>query len=181
MSDNQLGFVFVKENCIQCHACEVACKSWRNVELGVKWRRVENIWEGVYPNVICKSASVSCMHCAEPACVEVCPVEAISKRPEDGIVVVDRQKCIGCQTCLDACPFDVPQFGTDEKMQKCDMCVGEQAPKNEAPPCVATCPTEALTIMKVDSQKKKTAEKAMQVLVEAANRNLEAAPLSKAG
>ena len=181
MSDNQLGFVFVKENCIQCHGCEVACKSWRNVELGVKWRRVENIWEGTYPNVTCMSASVSCMHCAEPACVDVCPVEAISKRPEDGVVVVDRQKCIGCQTCLDACPFDAPQFGTDEKMQKCDMCVGEQVPENKAPPCVATCPTEALTIMKVDSEKQKAAEKAMQVLVEAANRNLEAAPLSKAG
>ena len=77
MSDKQLGFVFVKENCIQCHGCEVACKSWRNVELGVKWRRVENIWEGTYPNVTCMSASVSCMHCIEPACVDVCPEEAI--------------------------------------------------------------------------------------------------------
>ena len=181
MSDNQLGFVFVKEDCIQCHGCEVACKSWRNVELGVKWRRVENIWKGAYPNVTCMSASVSCMHCAEPACVDVCPVEAIRKRPEDGVVVVDRQKCIGCQTCLDACPFDVPQFGTDEKMQKCDMCVGEQASENKAPPCVATCPTEALIILNVDSEKQKVAEKAMQALVEAANRNLEVAPLSKAG
>ena len=181
MSDKQYGFQFVVENCIQCHGCEVACKSWRNVELGVKWRRVENIWEGAYPKVTCKSASVSCMHCLEPACAEACPVEAISKRPEDGIVVVDREACIGCGACFEACPFEVPQYGADEKMQKCDMCVGKQSTGSEDPPCVATCPTGALTIVEVDSQKQIAAEKAMQALVEAANRNLEATPLSKTG
>jgi len=168
MSDKQFGFKFVVENCIQCHGCQVACKSWRGVELGVKWRRVENIWEGAYPKVTCKSASVSCMHCAEPACVEACPEEAISKRPEDGIVVVDRDACISCGSCAEACPFDVPQFGEDETMQKCDMCVGERTSATEAPPCVATCPTEALALVMMDAAEKKEAEKAMQALVAAA-------------
>ena len=168
MSDKQFGFKFVVENCIQCHGCEVACKSWRGVELGVKWRRVENIWEGTYPKVTCKSASVSCMHCLEPACMEVCPVEAISKRPEDGIVVVDRNACIGCEACYEACPFDVPQYGGDGIMQKCDMCVGERAAGTEAPPCVATCPTEALALVMMDAAEKQAAEKEMMELVEAA-------------
>ena len=53
MSEEQFGFFFVRENCIQCHGCEIACKSWRDVALGVKWRYVENIWEGAYPNVRC--------------------------------------------------------------------------------------------------------------------------------
>ena len=176
MADNQLGFVFVKENCIQCHGCEVACKSWRNVELGVKWRRVENIWKGTYPNVTCMSVSVSCMHCTEPACVEACPEEAITKRTEDGIVVVDRDTCIGCQSCLDACPFEVPQFGTDEKMQKCDMCAGERASDSEDPPCVATCPSEALVLKTVDVKMKKEMEVSMKVLVDASRTYFDKAP-----
>ena len=181
MSDQQFAFIFVKENCIQCHGCEVACKSWRNVELGVKWRRVENIWEGAYPNVKCMSASVSCMHCFEPACVEACPEEAISKRSGDGIVVVDKDKCTGCRTCLAACPFEVPQFGADDKMQKCDMCLGERDPDGEDPPCVRTCPTEALALMKVDAQKKKEGEKAMRGLVDAAKIDFETTASIKVG
>ncbi len=174
MSKKQFGFKFVKENCIQCHGCQVACKSWRGVELGVAWRRVENIWEGTYPRVKCMSVSVSCMHCVEPACVAACPEEAIRKRPEDGIVVVDREACTGCQTCLEACPFDAPQFGSDELMQKCDTCMDQRTSDSEAPPCVATCPTEALALVKMDIEEKRKAEKAMLVLVEAAKTDVTA-------
>ena len=172
MSDKQFGFQFVVENCIQCHGCEVACKSWRGVELGVRWRRVENIWEGAYPKVTCRSASVSCMHCLEPACVEACPVEAISKRASDGIVVVDRETCIGCQTCSGACPFGVPQYGGDELMQKCDTCVGERTAGTEIPPCAATCPTGALSLVMMDAPEKQAAEKEMMELVKAVKADL---------
>lgn len=164
MSEEQFSFIFSKENCIQCHACEVACKSWRNVELGVKWRRVENIWKGAYPDVTCFSISVSCMHCIEPACVGVCPEKAVSKRAEDGIVLVDVEKCVGCRACFEACPFHVPQFGSDSRMQKCDMCVGRGASGVEDPPCVGTCPTGALDLMKVDVKKKKEAEELIATL-----------------
>jgi anaerobic dimethyl sulfoxide reductase subunit B (iron-sulfur subunit) len=80
------------------------------------------------------------MHCGKPACEAVCPTGAISKRAEDGIVVVDRDKCNGCQECSSACPFNVPQFGSDGTMQKCDFCLG----RGEEPACVAHCLTEAL-------------------------------------
>ena len=80
------------------------------------------------------------MHCGKPACMSVCSTGAISKRVEDGIVVVDKAKCNGCRDCLTACPYDVPQFGNDGIMQKCDFCSGIAG----EPACVAACPAEAL-------------------------------------
>jgi anaerobic dimethyl sulfoxide reductase subunit B len=161
----EYGFSYTKENCIQCHACEVACKSWRGVETGIRWRRVEQIWQGSYPDVKNISASVSCMHCVEPVCVQVCPENAISKRAEDGLVLVDKDKCVGCQTCLEACPYKAPAFGANGKMQKCDMCITEADFKTESPPCVATCPTKALGIAKMNVQEKKVMEDLMKQLI----------------
>jgi anaerobic dimethyl sulfoxide reductase subunit B (iron-sulfur subunit) len=91
----------------------------------------------------------------DPECVKVCPEEAIQKRPHDGVVLVDQEKCIGCQTCYDACPFDVPQFGADEKMQKCDLCVYEIDYQKETPPCVRACPTGALLFEEMEEGRKK--------------------------
>jgi anaerobic dimethyl sulfoxide reductase subunit B (iron-sulfur subunit) len=159
----QYGFSFAQDKCLQCHGCRVACKNWRDIDLGVTWRRVETIWEGQYPDVKCASASVACMHCVEPVCVDVCPEEAISKRPSDGIVVVDKDKCVGCQTCLEECPFSAPAFGSDEKMQKCDMCLNEiDHSKKELPPCVKTCSTEALKLVEMDKKQKVKMEQAMK-------------------
>jgi anaerobic dimethyl sulfoxide reductase subunit B (iron-sulfur subunit) len=162
---SEYGISYIKENCIQCHGCEVACKGWRNVELGVRWRRVENIWQGSYPEVKNISASVACMHCADPVCVKECPEGAIYKRDEDGIVLVDRNKCTGCKTCLDVCPFGVPAFGLDGKMQKCDLCINEIDYKTESPPCVETCPTKALVFGAMDSQGKRTMEESIKQLI----------------
>ena len=155
---SQYGISFNQGNCIQCHGCEVACKMWRSAELGVTWRRVIHIWKGVYPRVKNLSVSVACMHCTDPACVEACPENALKKVPENGTVQLDRDKCIGCRTCLEVCPFQVPQFGTDEKMQKCDMCIDKIDPAADKPPCVATCPTEALLFIGVTLQEKKSME-----------------------
>lgn len=162
MNELQWGFVFHNENCIQCYGCEAACKMWRSIESGVKWRRVINTWDGEYPDVTCSTVSVSCQHCAEPTCVEACPSNAISKRDSDGLVLVDRDKCTGCQACLTACQFDVPQFGADGLMQKCDMCLSDNAgtPKALAdhPPCVATCPTSALERVQLSASEKIVSE-----------------------
>ncbi len=136
----QYGFYFDETRCIQCRTCELACKSAHNVEPGVKWRRVIETWGGNYPDVTRTFFSLACMHCEKPACVAVCPTGAIRKRVEDGIVVVDMDKCNGCQDCFPACPYGVPQFGKDGKMQKCDFCteIGSE------PACVVSCPAEAI-------------------------------------
>ena len=142
----QYGFYFDADRCVQCRTCELACKSVRDVEPGMKWMRVVEIWSGVYPDITRDFFALACMHCGKPACIEVCPTGAISKRDEDGIVVVDRGKCNGCRDCLSACPYGVPQFGEDGIMHKCDLCSGVDI----APACAVWCPTEALKFGTLD-------------------------------
>ena len=155
----QLSFEFNPERCVQCHACETACKCEHDLEPGIQWRKVLSIWDGEFPDVKNKGLSLSCMHCADPACVAACPSDAIYKREEDGAVLVDKEKCTGCRTCFSACPVDIPQFGTDEKMQKCDLCIDRLGNGGE-PACVATCVSGALCLITVDGSKKEKSEKA---------------------
>jgi Fe-S-cluster-containing dehydrogenase component len=136
----QYGFYFDADRCINCYACEVACKSFNKIELGVHWRKTVEIWSGEFPQVSRTFVSLSCLHCAEPACAKACPADAIMKRLEDGIVVVDREKCTGCGICYDVCPYGVPQFGIDRLMQKCNFCIESGG----EPACVAPCPANAL-------------------------------------
>jgi Fe-S-cluster-containing dehydrogenase component len=170
--NEQSGFIFHKESCIQCHGCEMACKMWRRTEPGVAWRRVLNIWQGQYPSVTCLSLSLSCLHCDDPACVAVCPTGALTKRDTDGAVLVERSLCAGCRACLSACPYDAPQFGADGLMQKCDMCAadasGTPADGSSAPPCVRTCPTGALELAVMTREQKKELEGDISVLYQMA-------------
>ena len=106
-------------------------------------RRVLDLWGGQFPKVTNKTISLSCMHCVKPACVEICPAKAISKRSEEGIVIVDQCKCTGCRSCVAACPFHVPQYGRTGTMQKYNLCV-ERLEQGKQPSCVTTCPGEAL-------------------------------------
>ena len=140
----QYGFIIDSERCVDCRACLTACKASHNVELGVSWRHVTGVWKGSYPDVSFASYSMTCNHCEEPACVKVCPAHAISKRSEDGIVIVDSTKCIGCGACGRACPYHAPQYGKDKRMQKCDLCV-DRVSAGKQPVCVATCSAGALT------------------------------------
>lgn len=145
----QMGFYFDQTRCTGCYSCGVACKDWHNIPAGsANWTRVITIEKGKYPDLFVTSLTTGCYHCAEPACVSACPVGAISKRKQDGIVVVDREACLGkdnCDMCLQACPYDAPQFGAEEnaKMQKCDFCLVRLV-ENKKPICVDACPVRAL-------------------------------------
>jgi anaerobic dimethyl sulfoxide reductase subunit B (iron-sulfur subunit) len=141
--NKQLGFFFNAGRCVQCFACEVACKLANDVEFGPRWRRVLDRWKDRLPGAADWNLAVSCMHCAKPACLEVCPTSAITKRVEDGIVVVNGDDCIGCGECATACPYGAPQFGKDGKMQKCNLCL-DRLQQDKEPACIATCPGEAL-------------------------------------
>jgi len=139
----QYSFSFDSIKCIKCKACEIACKQWKGIRAGtIKLRWVEEIVSGAFPDVKRHFTSNSCRHCAQPACLEVCPVQAIVKC-QDGVVIVEPEKCNGCQACLQACSFGVPQFSENGLMQKCDMCV-DRIENGQIPVCVGTCPTRAL-------------------------------------
>lgn len=131
--------------CVECHACEAACKAYNHVETGVKLRRVESFWEGNFPDVKNHSQSIGCHHCRDAPCVEVCLAVAIVQNQNTQVVTVDSSRCQGSQACADACPYDVPQFGQDGKMQKCDLCFDILDP-TDIPVCVRTCPSGALIL-----------------------------------
>lgn len=160
-SDFEYIIQFDPGKCTQCHGCEIACKTWRGLEYGLQYRRVLNLWQGGYPQAASSTISLSCLHCVEPQCVAVCPEEAITKEAEDGLVVVDPELCVGCRLCLEACSFDVPQFGTDDVMEKCDLC-RPVAGIGATPPCVDTCPGQALIFCKLTPQEKRVHEQAAE-------------------
>lgn len=143
--------------CTQCHGCEVACRSWRELPPGLGFRRVLNLWQGSYPTVRSSSLSLACLHCVEPACQAACPTGAIAKSPEDGRVSVTPGLCVGCGACGRACPFGVPQFGSDRIMQKCDLCA-DQTLGGGDPPCVETCPGKALSLETLTPEAKRAVE-----------------------
>ena len=145
----QVGFYFDQTRCTGCFTCIVACKDWNDVDAGpASWRRVITIEKGKYPNLFVTFLSAACYHCVEPACVYACPVGAITKQELNGVVVVDKEACLGkdnCDMCLQVCPYGAPQFGAEEnaKMQKCHFCLDRLA-ENKKPACVDACPMRAM-------------------------------------
>ncbi len=158
----RMKFLCDIERCIACNGCVVACKEGHELPVGISRRRVVTINEGKPGE---KSISISCMHCSDPPCMAVCPVEAIYQR-EDGIVLVNKEICIGCGYCFMACPFGAPQFpknnsfGARGAMDKCTFCAGGPAPtfseeerrlygqnriaEGKVPLCAGMCATKAL-------------------------------------
>jgi anaerobic dimethyl sulfoxide reductase subunit B len=164
----QYGFDFDPARCVQCHACEVACKTLHTADGNSdakKLRRVVGVWNGTFPEVTNRTVSFACLHCGEPPCEAICPRGAITKRPEDGIVTVDKEKCFGCHLCLTACPFGVPQFGRDGKMEKCDLCL-DLINEGKEPACVATCPAEALRFGTLEELGEKSTRKWAERIIE---------------
>ncbi len=145
----QLAFYIDQSRCTGCHACTVACKDWYDIPAGpVKWRWLSTIEQGDYPKLFVAFLTLSCLHCANPTCIPVCPSNAIKKRPQDGAVVVDQAACLGkeaCGLCKEACPYGAPQFSDEReaKMQMCGLCV-ERWQEGRKPICVESCPMEAL-------------------------------------
>ncbi len=146
----QVGFYFDQTRCIGCYACAVACKDWHDIPAGPeRWMRIEYNEKGKFPNVFVSYRINPCFHCEDPVCIPVCPVGAITKREEDGIVVVDSAKCIGNQECdvkcQKACPYNSPQFGLEKggKMRKCNFCL-DRFLENKLPVCVEACRTRAI-------------------------------------
>jgi Fe-S-cluster-containing dehydrogenase component len=111
------------EACWGCRTCEVACKQELSVPGGVQLIHIsENSRDGANGLPQFSYQVNLCSHCDDPPCLDVCPVEAITKR-EDGIVVLDHAQCSGCQACLDACPYDAIAFDQENQVaRKCNLC-----------------------------------------------------------
>jgi tetrathionate reductase subunit B len=139
----QYAMVIDARRCYGVHACSVACKAEFNVPLGETRSWVEFIEKGTFPNVSRNFLPRLCNHCSQPNCVSVCPTGATWKREEDGIVVIDKDICIGCKYCLQACPYDMRFINEDTgSADKCDFCI-HRVSQGLEPACVEACPSRA--------------------------------------
>lgn len=133
--------------CSGCGACVVACMDQNDIypEKGqVPFRRIYCIEDSEFPEAEIKYISTGCLHCEDSPCVIGCPTGAITKDDKTRAVIVNSGLCIGCHSCALSCPFGVPRFNRDGKMEKCNLCL-ERLEAGLEPACVRVCPTFALT------------------------------------
>ncbi|MGI9288512.1 MAG: 4Fe-4S dicluster domain-containing protein [Pseudomonadales bacterium] len=170
----KLGLVIDLDTCVGCHACATACKQWNTSGMigplsdsepygkdpdGSWLNRVRSYEVDEHPNSKTVHMPMSCMHCDDAACVTVCPTGASYKREEDGIVLVDQDKCMGCNLCAWACPYGARELDQDQGvMKKCTLCVDRiydwELPEEERQPaCVLTCPTSSRVFGDFDDPK----------------------------
>ena len=137
------GFIIDNRKCIGCHACTTACKSEHDVAVGVNRTYVKQVEKGEFPNTRRIFSVMRCNHCTDAPCVTICPVEALYTR-EDGIVDFDNNRCIGCKSCMQACPYDAlyidPKTNT---AAKCNYCA-HRVEVGREPACVTVCPEHAI-------------------------------------
>ncbi len=131
--------------CVGCLACSPACKAINGVPIGSYWNKVVRVGpnldpngSGKWPDAYMYFLPITCQHCKNPQCVAVCPTEA-SYVAEDGTIQINKEKCIGCQFCVMACPYGVRYLNKDERVvEKCTMCE-QRLKEGELPQCVAQC------------------------------------------
>ncbi len=137
------GFLIDQSKCIGCHACSVACKSENQVPVGVNRTWVKYVETGKYPDVRRRFQVTRCNHCANPPCVRICPVTAMYQRT-DGIVEFDPTVCIGCKSCMQACPYDSIYLDPETNTAaKCHFCA-HRIDMGLEPACVVVCPEHAI-------------------------------------
>lgn len=143
LSPKNYGFVIDNRKCIGCHACSTACKSENEVPLGVYRTWVKYVETGTFPDNRRHFQVTRCNHCANPPCVRICPVTAMYQRT-DGIVEFDKNVCIGCKACMQACPYDAIHIDPETNTAaKCHYCAHRTEIGLE-PACVVVCPEQAI-------------------------------------
>jgi Fe-S-cluster-containing dehydrogenase component/formate-dependent nitrite reductase membrane component NrfD len=137
------AFVIDQRKCIGCHACTVACKAEHDVPIGVYRTWVKYIEKGEFPNSRRYFLVNRCNHCDDAPCVTICPTRALYKR-EDGIVDFDSSRCIGCKSCMQACPYDALYIDPNtHTAAKCNYCA-HRTELGLEPACVIVCPERAI-------------------------------------
>ncbi len=145
------GFVIDNRNCIGCHACTVACKAEHDVPIGVNRTWVKYVEKGQFPDTRRVFSVMRCNHCEYAPCVEICPTQALYSRP-DGIVDFNSERCIGCKSCTQACPYDAIYIDPESHTAaKCNYCA-HRIEIGLEPACVNVCPTNAIVSGDLDQK-----------------------------
>jgi anaerobic dimethyl sulfoxide reductase subunit B (iron-sulfur subunit) len=149
----QKGFYIDNSRCSGCKTCEIACKDYKDLGADMLFRKIYDYEGGSWSerddgtwaqDVFMYHLSLSCNHCDAPSCAAACPVSAIAKDEETGIVHVDPEICIGCGSCVSACPYQAPKLDQGLKLsRKCDGCL-ERIRDGRQAICVEACPIRAL-------------------------------------
>ncbi|KAF0246328.1 MAG: 4Fe-4S [Planctomycetota bacterium] len=144
------GFVLDQDKCIGCHACTVACKEEHNVPLGVFRTYVKYVEKGKFPDTQRKFAVIRCNQCDDAPCITICPTAALFRR-SNGIVDFDKDACIGCKACMQACPYDALYIDpATQTAAKCNYCA-HRVEKGMEPACVIVCPEQAIITGDLDN------------------------------
>ena len=160
---SQQAFYFDGTRCTGCKTCQMACKDYKDLSVGLSFRHVYEVTVGdtvknadgaVTTTCVSYPLSMSCNHCDSPVCFEKCPQSAIIKDADTGLMSIDEEKCIGCGTCAIVCPYNAPKV--DEEKKKAVRCNGcaERVAAGEKPVCVEACPARALDFGPVGEMKK---------------------------
>lgn len=187
VNNDELGMLYDATKCVGCKACMSACKRhnsqpgdlvpdqapfdkdglWDTPEdLSGNNRTIIKLYKE--PSQPWSYVKLSCMHCQKPACVSACPVRALTKDPETGIVNYNKDACIGCRYCQVACPFNIPKFQWERTLPqivKCNLCAHAYLAEHGTTACAGACPTGAILFGK------------RQALLDEAHRRLQESPL----
>jgi tetrathionate reductase subunit B len=141
------GMVIDLRKCVGCYSCQVSCKMENEVATSHFRSRVKTIYQGIYPNPKMDFVSLRCNQCGSPACIEACPTNATYQK-DDGVVVVDYDKCIGCKNCVTICPYGARFMNAvhpdrKNKADKCNFCEHRTAVGLE-PACARNCMGKAI-------------------------------------
>ena len=145
----QYGFAIDQRTCIGCHACTVACKTEHEVPVGQFRTWLKYVEKGEFPATTREFGVMRCNHCTDAPCVKICPTKSLYKR-DDGIVDFDRDRCIGCKSCMQACPYDAIYIDEDtHTAAKCNFCA-HRIDDDLEPACVVVCPTHSIWVGDLD-------------------------------
>ncbi|PVZ06376.1 4Fe-4S dicluster domain-containing protein [Actinomycetospora cinnamomea] len=143
------GFAIDQTTCIGCHACTVACKTEHQVPVGQFRTWVKYVDQGTFPNSTRDFGVMRCNHCTDAPCVTICPTQALFQR-DDGIIDFDRDRCIGCKSCMQGCPYDAIYIDEEtHTAAKCNFCA-HRIDDDLEPACVVVCPTHSIWVGDLD-------------------------------
>jgi Fe-S-cluster-containing dehydrogenase component len=165
----QFAVVIDIDRCIGCRGgCQAACKHEHDIALGPSYSKMYDIGPtGTYPDLEFYFLPVTCQQCENPDCIVVCPTGACRKSKDDGVVYIDREICIGCKTCKDACPYNAIIFNNELHVcGKCDICASLRN-AGEKPVCVKNCSGAAIKFGDINDSQSEVAK----LLAEAGERS----------